>query len=292
MADLGDPIGTARSQNNLGWCLTLRGDHAEALGLCVDALAAMRRLRDRFGEATTLDTIGHACLRLGRTHDAIACYRDSHALFHELGDRFPQADVLVHLGDAHETLGETDEARSSPSSSTPSATASATDSSRPKADRCHRWRSPSRSVADVDPRAGVASSPPASVSEHQQFCVVDCHRGIFTLLPPGCIDLSVGGVVQEFVATAGACECDNVEYVLQACGLGGGQERTDVLGERAAGLAWCRRPQCHDGVRAGRHHRVAHSEHLGNARDRGGVWERPAQQDETDRGGDHVLPGE
>ena len=111
VAEADDPVGAARALNALGWCLTLRGDHAEALERCLDALTLMRRVGDHFGVANTLDTIGYARLRMGQVHEAITCYRRAHALFRELGDRFPQADVLVHLGDAYETAGELDKAR-------------------------------------------------------------------------------------------------------------------------------------------------------------------------------------
>ena len=45
----GDPVQAARVQNHVGWCLVMRGDHAEALGLCRGgagrAAAVRRRLR-------------------------------------------------------------------------------------------------------------------------------------------------------------------------------------------------------------------------------------------------------
>ena len=111
VADSDDPVGVARALNHVGWCLTLRGDHAGALDRCLDALAVMRRAGDHFGMANTLDTIGHARLRLGQAREAITCYRRAYVLLRKLGDRFPQADVLLHLGDAYETTGEADKAR-------------------------------------------------------------------------------------------------------------------------------------------------------------------------------------
>jgi DNA-binding SARP family transcriptional activator/tetratricopeptide (TPR) repeat protein len=97
----GDAAWQAQALNNLGWYRAQRGDYQQALDLCRQALALVRRTDHVIGEAHTWDSLGYAYHHLKRYEQATDCYRHAVKLFQQLGDRYHEADILAHLGDTH-----------------------------------------------------------------------------------------------------------------------------------------------------------------------------------------------
>jgi len=102
----GQPIMAARALNSLGWGHALRGDFARARPRCELALAQMRELGDLTFQAGTSDSLGYIYHHLGDFGLAIDHYKRALELFRELEDRYYEADTLKHMGDTHLAAGD------------------------------------------------------------------------------------------------------------------------------------------------------------------------------------------
>lgn len=101
----GHRVGQARALHAVGWDSTQLGRHHAALRACRQALALQEALGVEHDAAASWDSIGQINHRLGHHDRAIACYQRSLALRIRLGDRHNQALVLDHLGDAQYAAG-------------------------------------------------------------------------------------------------------------------------------------------------------------------------------------------
>jgi tetratricopeptide (TPR) repeat protein/transcriptional regulator with XRE-family HTH domain len=97
--------------NNVGWYLALLGDYVQAREYCRRALALAAETGDRRLEGQVWDSLGHAEHQLGNLAEAVACYQRALSLYPEGGDRFGYADTLSRLGDTHLAIGDRDLAR-------------------------------------------------------------------------------------------------------------------------------------------------------------------------------------
>lgn len=109
---LDDRVGQADALNNIGWCLTVLGQHEEALVRCQQAVDLHCDIGDQHGQANAWDSLGHAHHQAGHHSQAVHCYQSALALFGELGDRRHQAQTLDHLGEVYRDAGQIEAARS------------------------------------------------------------------------------------------------------------------------------------------------------------------------------------
>jgi DNA-binding SARP family transcriptional activator/DNA polymerase III delta prime subunit len=110
--ELGDRWGQAASLNGLGLVHQWQGRYERALARHQESLAIRRELGDRRGQAGSMLNLGIVYGRLGRYDEALACLRESLALDRELGDRWGQSGSLLWLGELHERQGRYEEAQS------------------------------------------------------------------------------------------------------------------------------------------------------------------------------------
>jgi tetratricopeptide (TPR) repeat protein/transcriptional regulator with XRE-family HTH domain len=102
--------GQANALNQIGWHLTLHGDHRTAVTYCTESVALLRALGDRRNEANALDSLAHAYHHLGEHGPAMDCYRQALDLYRAGGYRYREAETSRHIGDAHLAHGDPDAA--------------------------------------------------------------------------------------------------------------------------------------------------------------------------------------
>ncbi len=107
----GHARGQANALNAIGWLHAMLGDYRKAVDHCRQALVLHRELGNRRGEAATLDSLGYAYHHLRQHGEAVACYHWALGLFRELADRSNEAEILTHLGEAYHAAGNPGQAR-------------------------------------------------------------------------------------------------------------------------------------------------------------------------------------
>jgi DNA-binding SARP family transcriptional activator/Tfp pilus assembly protein PilF len=102
---IGDPALEAEALNNVGWCHATLGDYEQARVLCQQAVALCAETDHPWIEGATWDSLGYVEHQLGRLAEAVACYQRALAFARERGDRFYEAETLTRLGDTHHAAG-------------------------------------------------------------------------------------------------------------------------------------------------------------------------------------------
>ena len=99
----GDPEGSARTLNAIGYAYRLLGDYAQALVHYAEAVPLWRSAEEAGGETDTLDNMGYAAQRLGQHEQAIEHFQE--ALTSAAGDPARKARVLNNLALSYAALG-------------------------------------------------------------------------------------------------------------------------------------------------------------------------------------------
>jgi DNA-binding SARP family transcriptional activator/tetratricopeptide (TPR) repeat protein len=107
----GDRRGQALATNNIGWFLTLLGEHEQALPYCEQALTLDQEYGDEFNQAGSWDSLGLIHRHLGHFDEAVTCYERALELIERFGDQYHHALTLVGLGDTYQAAGRPAAAR-------------------------------------------------------------------------------------------------------------------------------------------------------------------------------------
>ena len=94
----GDPLGRARSLNNVGFTLLKLGDLAEARAYLLESLELPEALQDKHARAVTLNNLGLTEHALGNFERARSYHQESLALRERIGDRQGVGESLGNLG--------------------------------------------------------------------------------------------------------------------------------------------------------------------------------------------------
>jgi tetratricopeptide (TPR) repeat protein len=94
---LGDCLGEAQTQNNLGLLYYHEGDLPLAVEFCEKALTTFRVLSDRYGEAQALSNLAVIAEAQGDSSRAVTSYEQSLQICRELGDRSGEGTALTNL---------------------------------------------------------------------------------------------------------------------------------------------------------------------------------------------------
>jgi DNA-binding SARP family transcriptional activator/tetratricopeptide (TPR) repeat protein len=108
---IGDKAGQGEALNCVGWDHGVLGDYQQARVLCRQAVTLCAEAGDRWAEGDAWDSVGYAEHHLGNLAEAAACYRHALSLYREAGARFHEAGALTHLGDTRHAVGEMASAR-------------------------------------------------------------------------------------------------------------------------------------------------------------------------------------
>ena len=100
-----DPVGVARSRNNLGLVYWRLGQHERALEALVAALGTFRESEDASKLASVLNNVGLIEIELDRPERALPRLADALASYEELGLLRGKSMALSNTGWAHEKLG-------------------------------------------------------------------------------------------------------------------------------------------------------------------------------------------
>jgi tetratricopeptide (TPR) repeat protein len=103
----------ARAANNIGWFYALAGEPVQTLSFCEQALELYREIGDPRSEAYALVFLGYAHLCLGHHAQAVTYLERSLTLERAASDRYRHAMALSHLGAALRASGRVSEARNS-----------------------------------------------------------------------------------------------------------------------------------------------------------------------------------
>ena len=103
----GDPLGRARSLNNVGFTLLKLGDFAEARAYLLESLELPEALQDKHARAVTLNNLGLTEHALGDFERAKSYHRESLALRERIGDRQGVGESLGNLGVLYAELEHT-----------------------------------------------------------------------------------------------------------------------------------------------------------------------------------------
>jgi tetratricopeptide (TPR) repeat protein len=103
---IGDEWGVSQVLNNLGEVQRRAGDLVGAIPYFLRDLEMTRRLGDRQGESVTLNNIGKVQHALGQLDAAQATLREALAAARAVGDRQCEAEVVGDLAEVHRTLGD------------------------------------------------------------------------------------------------------------------------------------------------------------------------------------------
>jgi tetratricopeptide (TPR) repeat protein len=101
--EIGDRRGEAWALSGLATIGRILGRHGEALGQCLDVLAAFAVTGDRHLEAQTRNSIGMVRLAQGHLEDARTWFSEALRIAEDIGDEFRAALVLVNMGELHRT---------------------------------------------------------------------------------------------------------------------------------------------------------------------------------------------
>ncbi|HUC26354.1 MAG TPA: tetratricopeptide repeat protein [Streptosporangiaceae bacterium] len=107
---IGDKASEAQALNMVGWCHGQLGDYKQARAFCQRSLTLSAETGYRWLEGYVWDSLGYAEHHLGNLTEAAACYERALRLFRDAGDRFDEADILTHLGDSRHAADELDKA--------------------------------------------------------------------------------------------------------------------------------------------------------------------------------------
>jgi DNA-binding SARP family transcriptional activator len=107
----GRKVAEAEALNAVGWCHGLLGDYQQARAFCRQALAVGAEVADRRVEGYVWDSLGYAEHHLGNLGEAVACYERALGIAREIGDRWVEAAILTHIGDTRHAAGDLPQAR-------------------------------------------------------------------------------------------------------------------------------------------------------------------------------------
>lgn len=107
---LGDKVGEAWMENNLGNAYRGLGQFDEALRHFHNALANNEAIGNRRGEGWTRYNIGDTYRELGRFKEALSHLRRALNIGREIGERWSEGYTLNVIGDSYRCLGQFDEA--------------------------------------------------------------------------------------------------------------------------------------------------------------------------------------
>jgi len=108
---IGDKASEAATLNNVGWMHGLLGDYEQARALARQALALCTEVGHHWLEGYVWDSLGYAEHHMGNLGEAAACYQRSLSLHREAGDRFFEAEAFTHLGETRHAAGQPGQAR-------------------------------------------------------------------------------------------------------------------------------------------------------------------------------------
>jgi tetratricopeptide (TPR) repeat protein/transcriptional regulator with XRE-family HTH domain len=103
---IGDKASEAAALNNVGWTHGLLGDYEQARATCRQALALCTEVGHHWLEGYVWDSLGYAEHHLGHLGEAAACYQRALGMHREAGDRPSEAESLTHLGETRRAAGE------------------------------------------------------------------------------------------------------------------------------------------------------------------------------------------
>jgi tetratricopeptide (TPR) repeat protein/DNA-binding XRE family transcriptional regulator len=108
---IGDKAAHAQVLNNIGWYYGLLGDYERARAICRRSLALNAQADHRAPEGFVWDSLGYAEHHLGNLAEAADCYQRALTFYRKAGDRFQEAESLTRLGDTRQAAGELTQAR-------------------------------------------------------------------------------------------------------------------------------------------------------------------------------------
>ncbi len=108
---IGDKRSEAVTLNNVGWCHGMLGDYQQARVFCRQALSLHAEVGYSRTEGTAWDSLGYAEQHLGNLDEAAACYQRALGLHRKAGERYHEAEALTHLAATRHAAGEHAEAR-------------------------------------------------------------------------------------------------------------------------------------------------------------------------------------
>ncbi|HEX3491978.1 MAG TPA: tetratricopeptide repeat protein [Streptosporangiaceae bacterium] len=103
---IGDKASEAAALNNVGWTHGLLGDYEQARAVCRQALALCTEVGHHWLEGYVWDSLGYAEHHLGHLGEAAACYQRALSMHREAGDRPTEAESLTHLGETWQAAGQ------------------------------------------------------------------------------------------------------------------------------------------------------------------------------------------
>jgi tetratricopeptide (TPR) repeat protein/transcriptional regulator with XRE-family HTH domain len=101
-----DKASEVEALNNVGWYHGLLGDYEQARVFCRQALTLSAKAGHRRTEGHVWDSLGYAEHHLGNLAGAIACYQRALSRHREAGDRYHEAETLARLGDTRDAAGD------------------------------------------------------------------------------------------------------------------------------------------------------------------------------------------
>jgi tetratricopeptide (TPR) repeat protein/transcriptional regulator with XRE-family HTH domain len=108
---IGNKARQAQALNNLGYYHAQLGDYQQARAYCRRSLTLCAEAGERRLEGHVWDSLGYTEHQVGNLRDAAACYQRALSLLREVGDRFWEATTLTHLADTHHAAGEVAQSR-------------------------------------------------------------------------------------------------------------------------------------------------------------------------------------
>ena len=108
---IGDKASEAAALNTVGWTHSLLGDFEQARAVCRQALALCTEVGHHWLEGYVWDSLGYAEHHLGHLGEAAACYQRALSMHREAGDRPPEAESLTHLGETWQAAGQVAQAQ-------------------------------------------------------------------------------------------------------------------------------------------------------------------------------------
>jgi tetratricopeptide (TPR) repeat protein len=103
---IGDVQGLANSLNRLGQVAYLRGQHAAARDLCLQALDLFKKKQAVLGEANCAQALGDNELACGNLDAALTYFKLAQTLHSSIGSRLGEANCLQGIGDVAYARGD------------------------------------------------------------------------------------------------------------------------------------------------------------------------------------------